>query len=157
MPDGGLWTDSMKIGWDYARSAIERGLTATDGLRMYREAGYKIGDAAWGVLSRAAVDAKETGDRLMGLPGEPAIPGAVYTVVDLDLPTVYNVDVVVRYIDSTTDEEVDRAMHFGTNVEANWNDVRDGVADVLDKYGVLGGDGTFEVVSARFYTPQWAE
>jgi hypothetical protein len=153
MSEGWVWNKNEKTAWDFARSTIERGLTATDGLRMYRESGDPISNESWYALCGQARDAMETGDRLMGLPGEPPIPGAVYTVVDLDLVNKYNVDVTVSYIDAATGQEVERTLRFGDNEEGSWDDVENGVTDRLNSYGVLGGDGSFEIISARFFTP----
>ena len=155
MADPGRWTSSMLGAWQYAVSAIERGMTATAGYEDFRAGGGAIRSSDWYYLCGQARESQSSGDLVQGLPFETPIPGAAYTTVDIDYGQKYVAVADVKYTDLATGQIVRRAVTIEGDEVSPWLSIEDDIQNVVDKYGVVGGAGAVEILRTRFYTPMW--
>lgn len=155
MPAPERWTSSMLDAWRYAVSAIEHGMTSTAGLLDYRGGGGIIRSQDWHALSGLAREAQATGDLVAGQPWETPIPGAAYTVVDLDYGHEYVAVADVSYEDLATGKRIRRTVTIESDEIVTWRDLEAAIQEVVDKYGVVGGAEAVSIERVRLFTPSW--
>jgi len=155
MPRISQWSASMIGAWDYAQSTIARGLTATEGLREYRDGGGSIRNESWYDMTRLARDTVDTGDRVVGQEWETPIPGSVYSVVGDDYGHKYVVVSEVSYTDAATGQTIKRSVTVESDEELSWPDIEDEIRDVVSQYGVEGGFAAIQIGTTNFLSPQW--
>ena len=143
--------------WDYAQSAIGRGLTATEGLREYRAGGGAIRNESWYDLTRLAVETRDIGDRVAGQQIEPPIPGSAYSVVGDDYGHKYVVVADVSYIDAATEKPVTRIITVESDEVRSWGDIEAEIGEVVSGYGVMELAGGVSITHAELFSPQWIE
>jgi len=141
--------------WQYAVSAIERGMTATAGYEDFRAGGGAIRSSDWYYLCGQARSSQASGDLVQGLPFETPIPGAAYTSVDIDYGQKYVAVADVKYTDLATGQVTRRSVTIEADEVSPWLSIEDDIQNVVDKYGVVGGAGAVEILRTRFYTPKW--
>lgn len=111
----GLWTQSEKDAFSYARRAYEEGLTATEGLRQYRDGGGHIANQSWYLLYRNANAISDWSDIVVGLPRDYVVREEMFTETDWDFREKYVVQMKV----SGYSEELDQRISKWITVESD--------------------------------------
>jgi len=145
----------MISAWQYAVSAVESALTATEGLTEYRTGGGAIRTQDWYYLAGQARESYSRGETVSGLPFETPIPSSAYTVVDLDYGQKYVVVVKSTYTDAVTGKRITRDITVESDEVLPWNDIESDALDVLERYNAEGGRDGITISRAQFYTPTW--
>ena len=140
--------------WQYATSAIERGMSATAGYRDYTAGGGAIRTSDWYALTRLARDAQATGDLVAGQPWATPIPGAAYTESGYDYRERYTVVANVTYTDMATGELMKRQVAVQSDEIGTWDDIEASITEAMGKYGEVDTSEGITVTRARFYTPR---
>jgi hypothetical protein len=86
---GTEWTKSQQIAYPYIENAINRGLSASQGLQEYRQGGGSIRDSLWYSLFRETYSYTAVPDKIEAIPGTYTIPETMYQPVDWDLRSKY--------------------------------------------------------------------
>lgn len=68
MPLPKLWPKSINVAWEYVVRAAKEGLSATEGLRQYREGGGSIRNEFWYDAYHQAQEIDEIGQQIQDLP-----------------------------------------------------------------------------------------
>ena len=144
----------MISAWQYATSAIERGMSATAGFRDYEAGGGTIRTSDWYSLCRLARDAQATGDLVAGQPWAAPIPGQAYTESGYDYSERYTVVATVKYTDLATGKLMHRDVAVQSEEIGTWDDIEASITEAMGKYGEVDLSEGITITRARFYTPR---
>jgi len=153
---GRQWTQSMVDAWKWAVATIERGLTATEGLDIYRESGYHIRDSDWYYLTRKARDAATISGYGQSLAPTEIVPAGVHTEVDIDFEKKYVAVATVRYKSELTGETITRNITVESDMLMTLDEWQEEIFDTAGAYPDTPAYPFIDIKRLMFYTPSWA-
>jgi hypothetical protein len=141
----------MKQAWEYTHAYIDADISATAGLRSYREAGGLIRTQDWYTLWNQASASDTEWGTLGYLSPTDSVPERMYELVDLSFQRKYvvNFGASVRMEDGTVLPEVYRYVE--SDHRLTWGEALRGFEKMLKDYPQLTGMKDFEIYDVRFY------
>jgi len=101
---GFRWTEGMLGAWNYAREAVERGMSGNASLKEFRAGGGHVRTQDWYTLYRGAEDAGYQAEIAARLPQTYTVPGGAFWEVDVKYTSKYQ-------------------MHYGANTVTDEGEV----------------------------------
>lgn len=87
--EGDIWTSSQKRAFSYIQSAVERGMTATEGLSQYRSGGGAIRDSSWFGLFKETFAQVGVRENILKIPETYTIPESMFQETNFDFRSKY--------------------------------------------------------------------
>jgi hypothetical protein len=149
-----FWTDSQRNAWAWVTSGEAQGMTQTQALRAYREAGGHIRTQDWGELWHRKEEASATWETLRYYKPEDTIPESMYQEVGLNYRDKYNIvfRANIRMEDGSILHGEYRTIR--SNVRLTLGEIKQAIEDSLRAYAGDYGIDVFSVSDLQFYTPR---